>query len=854
MKNQSIKDILPLIEKPSRYLGNEKNSVKKDIESISLHIALAFPDLYEIGMSHFGLQILYHILNEQVHVAAERVYAPGSDLAAYIKSAGISLSSLETGTPLSGFDIIGFSLLYEMNYTNVLMMLDLAGIPFYASDRDVSHPIIIAGGPCTVNPEPVADFFDAMVIGDGESVVVEMARTWMAWKNSGGRDKISLLKDWAKIEGVYIPSFFQPVYDGPDFKEIQPKFNDYQRVRRAIVADLNQAKFPDSPVVAYGRPIHDRLRLEVARGCTRGCRFCQAGMIYRPVRERSVENLMDLTVKSIAATGYDDISLLSLSTGDYGCLSTLMQGLFHCYSSENIALSFPSFRAGTLSPEIMSLVKQVRKTGFTIAPEAGSEHLRAVINKNISEQEVFDTVSSAFELGWKLIKFYFMIGLPTETEEDRYAIVDLVKRIRQKLKSEGHRPNINVSIGTFIPKPHVPFQWSLQISLAESKEIIFDLKRQLKMPGVEFKWQKPELSLLEGLWARGDRRLSRLLEIAYCKGCCFDGWSDRFDYPLWEAAIHEAGIDINYYTTRLRSADEPLPWDHIDTGISKEFLISEYENALTGTPLSDCRFGDCQGCGVCDFDKIKPVYVAPNFTPDFTLDKTFASFSGGGAGSGVRHPLPSQEMRIEIFYSKTGPAKFFGHLEMVNIFTRAIRRAGMKIKFTQGFHPKPKISFHNPLPVGMESEEESFYITLRESADCEEIVLSVNNQLPEGLLVTGCRNIPANKRPKLSERAVYRVTVIEEEFEDQKITAFNDASEWIVIRTTKKGRKKQINLKDIILSIQLLGPTKLRIQLKMMEGLSVRPADVIRSVFQLSDEVILRAEIIKEKQKDTLVC
>jgi radical SAM family uncharacterized protein/radical SAM-linked protein len=791
------------------------------------------------------LQILYHILNEQDQVAAERVYAPGSDLAAQMTSAGIPLSSLETGTSLSGFDIIGFSLLYEMNYTNVLMMLDLAGIPFYAADRDNSHPLIIAGGPCTVNPEPVADFFDAMVIGDGESVIVEMARTWMVWKDGGGLDKNSLLHEWSQIEGVYVPSFFQPFYDGPDFKEIQPKVEGYRRVRRAIVADLDKATFPAAPVVPYGRPIHDRLRLEVARGCTRGCRFCQAGMIYRPVRERSVENLMGLAEKSIAATGYDDISLLSLSTGDYGCLSMLMQGLSHCYLSENIALSFPSFRAGTLSPEIMNLVKQIRKTGFTIAPEAGSERLRAVINKNISEQEIFDTVSSAFELGWKLIKLYFMIGLPTETAADRYAIVDLVKRIRQKLKSEGRRPNINVSIGTFIPKPHVPFQWSPQLSLEESKEIIFDLKRQLKIPGVEFKWQKPELSFLEGLWARGDRRLSRLLEIAYRKGCCFDGWSERFDYLLWEAAIHEAGVDINYYTTRIRSSDEPLPWDHIDTGVFKEFLISEYENALIGASLADCRFGECQGCGVCDFDNIMPVYYAPDGESEKPTDNTLASFSGKGA----RHPLPGQEVRLEIFYSKTGAAKFFGHLEMVNIFSRAIRRTGMKIKFTEGFHPKPKMSFHNPLPVGMESEEESFYMSLRESADCEETVLSMNNQLPEGLLVTGCRKISDNKRPKLSETADYSITVTEEEFEDQKITAFHDASEWVVVRTTKKGCKKQIDLKEIVLNLKRLSPVKLKMRLKMVEGTSVRPADVIQSIFQFSNATILCAEFIKKNKK-----
>jgi radical SAM family uncharacterized protein/radical SAM-linked protein len=845
MKKQSMKDILPLIEKPSHYLGNEKNSVNKDIEQISLHVALAFPDLYEIGMSHFGLQILYHILNEQSHIAAERVYAPGSDLAAYMTSSGIPLSSLESGTPLSKFDIIGFSLLYEMNYTNVLMMLDLAGIPFYASDRDESYPLIIAGGPCTVNPEPVADFFDAMVIGDGESVIVEMTRAWTAWKDGGGDDKKSLLRDWSKIEGVYVPSFFQPVYDGADFKEILPEFGDYRKVRRAIVADLNQEAFPDVPVVPFGRPVHDRLRLEVARGCTRGCRFCQAGMIYRPVRERTVENLMALTEKSIAATGYEDISLLSLSTGDYGCLSPLMQALFHSYSSENIAVSFPSFRAGSLSPEIMNLVKQVRKTGFTIAPEAGSERLRAVINKNISEQEIFDTVSSAFELGWKLIKFYFMIGLPTETREDRYAIVDLVKRIRQKLKSEGRKPNINVSIGTFIPKPHVPFQWSPQLSLEESKDIIFDLKRQLKMPGVEFKWQKPEVSILEGLWARGDRRLSRLLEIAYRKGCCFDGWSDRFDYALWTSAIQEAGIDIHYYTTRIRLPDEPLPWDHIDTGVSKAFFISEYENALTGTSLPDCRFGDCQGCGVCDFEKIMPVYYAPDTIANIASDSD--------SDKGARHPLPSEpseDARIEIVYSKTGAAKFFGHLEMVNLFTRAIRRAGIKLKYTQGFHPKPKMSFHDPLPVGMESEEESFYITLREPAGCDEIISSVNNQLPEGLLVTGCRNISANKRPESCDTAVYRMTISDEIFEEQKITAFDESSEWMVVRTTKKGRKKQIDLKEIVLRLALLGPKTLLMQLKIVEGTSVKPADVIQSIFQLSDTSIRSAEFLKEKQKD----
>ena len=834
MKDHTLWGILPLVEKPSRYLGNEKNAVIKDIKTTPLHFALAFPDLYEIGMSHFGMQILYHILNNQPDIAAERVFAPGLDMAAQIKSSEMGLSSLETRTPLSQFDIIGFSLLYEMNYTNVLLMLDLAGIPFHAAGRDASHPFVIAGGPCTVNPEPVADFFDAMVMGDGESVTLEMAEAWKSWKKAGTGDKDRLLRQWSGIKGVYIPSFFEPLYNGPDFKEIIPKFDDYTRVERAIEPDLAQAPFPDTPIVSYGRPVHDRLRLEVARGCTRGCRFCQAGMIYRPVRERSVQQLMDIAETSLCATGYDDISLLSLSTGDYGCLTELMQNLFSQYAPDHIAISFPSFRAGTLSSEIMTLVEKVRKTGFTIAPEAGSERLRAVINKNISEQEIFETVAAAFALGWRLIKLYFMIGLPTETDEDRQAIVDLVTRIRAKLKADGYRPNINVSIGTFIPKPHVPFQWAPQMSLEASKTIIFDLKRKLKMPGVEFKWQKPEVSILEGFFARGDRRLARVLEIAYRKGCCFDGWSDQFNYPLWEAAICETGVDVDYYTTRPRSGEAPLPWDHMDTGISKPFLIEEMEKALKGQSTEDCRFGECQGCGVCDFKTIQPVCFHQS------------EKSAGIEATKDRPEVPEDDIRYEIFYSKTGSAKFFGHLEMVTLFSRALRRIGVDMLFTRGFHPKPKMSFHDPLPLGMESEEESFYITLKRSVDLNELTASLNRELPPGLFVAGCRRIFPDMRPQDKGTISYRI-IAGETFEEAAIAAFSEASEWMVERTTKKGRKKKINLKDFVLSMIKTGPASLRMTLKTEQGLSVRPADVIQSVFHLPESTIRTAEIIKEK-------
>ena len=388
----NIDEILPFVEKPSRYLGSEINTVKKELDRVKLRFALAFPDLYEIGTSHFGMQILYHILNEDPDIAAERVFAPGTDMETRLRNTGKPLFSLESREPINRFDIIGFSLLYELNYTNVLTILDLGHIPFLASDRDLSYPLIIAGGPCVCNPEPVADIFDAMVVGDGERVITRMAAAWLDWKTEGRSDKKLLLQKWSQIEGVYIPSFFKARSDMRGLQILEPRFSAYTQVKRAIVDDLNRVPFPDKPIIPYGKPVHDRLRLEVSRGCTRGCRFCQAGMIYRPVRERSPDRLMALSASSLAATGYEDLSLLSLSTGDYGCIAPLMERLMVCFASDNVAVSLPSLRAGTLTPELMRLIKMVRKTGFTIAPEAGSQRLRDVINKNISEQEIIESV------------------------------------------------------------------------------------------------------------------------------------------------------------------------------------------------------------------------------------------------------------------------------------------------------------------------------------------------------------------------------------------------------------------------------------------------------------------------------
>lgn len=831
MSIRTIQDILPLVEQPSRYLGTEINAIKKDLSAVQLRIALAFPDMYEIGTSHFGLQILYHILNRHKDIAAERVFAPGLDMAAYLKSAEVPLVSLESQQPLNQFDIIGFSLLYELNYTNVLYMLELAKIPFLAGERDLSYPLIIAGGPCTCNPEPVADFFDAMVVGDGENVIIEMSRTWMEWK-AGGDDKEALLKKWSDITGVYVPAFFRPRYDDAGFQTVLPGLERHPRVKRAIMGDLDRAPFPERPIVPFGKPVHDRLRLEVSRGCTRGCRFCQAGMIYRPVRERSMETLIALFEASMAATGYEDLSLLSLSTGDYECIIPLMEHLMQRCEHRRVAVSFPSLRAGTLTPQLMGLIKKVRKTGFTIAPEAGSQRLRDVVNKNIEEADIVTSVENATRLGWRVIKLYFMVGLPTETAKDLQAIVSLVSNLR-KIKVKNRKSiKINVSAATFIPKPHTPFQWASQICLDAAQDRMRWLRDKLKMPGVQFKWQNPEVSLLEGLWSRGDRRLSRLLVTAYQKGCRFDGWSDKFQYRLWQEAFSQEGVEVDYYTTRTRAMTEPLPWDHIDTGVHKDFLQSEWAKALEGEHTSDCRYQDCNNCGVCDFDLVEP--------------KTHSACNSTAAKQMLTgQPIEAFYKKLKVAYSKQGQAKYFGHLELVNIILRALRRAGIPLKFSQGFHPKPLISFEDPLPVGLEGQKEHFYLEVAAGFNAQSILERLNQQLPEGLRAIDCQPAAARSLRNNLTAASYVVTNKDGFFDEKELINFNNSQEVIYRRTNRKGKTKELDLKELVLNIELLAPDRLQMTLRSEPGKTVRPPEVLGRIFSLPANKIKQTQIVK---------
>ena len=833
MSNNSILDFLALVDKPSQYIGSEINSVKKDLTTVDVHIALAFPDLYEIGTSHFGIQILYHILNQRDDIAAERVFAPQKDMAQQLRQRNLELVSLESQTPLRQFDILGFSLLYELNYTNVLLMMDLAGIPFFSHQRDDTCPIVIAGGPCTCNPEPMADFFDAMVIGDGEDVLMQMCRIHKHWKSTPASTKHDLLAAWSDLRGVYIPSFFKTGRTAEGFPTQTAEDGKGKTISRAIVPDLDQTLFPDVPIVPWGKPVHDRLRLEISRGCTRGCRFCQAGMIYRPVRERSLETLASLATTALKTTGYEDLSLLSLSTGDYSCLVPLMERLMLDAGHHPTAVSLPSIRADALTPALMKLIKTVRKTGFTIAPEAGTQRLRDVINKNLSEADIVKTVSDALSLGWQSIKLYFMVGLPTETQDDLQGIVDLVKTLLT-VKGRSKRPQrLSVSVATFIPKPHTPFQWSAQAGLETAREKIQWLKDHLRLPGVRVKWQNPETSILEGLWARGDRHLSRLLVKAYEKGCLFDGWSDQFQFDIWQEALKDAQIDMDFYTTQGRSLNEHLPWDHIDSGVSKKYLINEWQKALSGESTPDCRWGDCTACGVCDHKDIMP--------------RVGGKTNGDGVEIAPTEPWTPDYKKICLIFSKTGSARFLSHLELVNAVTRALRRSNIAIKYTEGFHPKPKLSFYEALPVGLQSLQETMVITVHVSQDATEILDVLQPLMCDGITLLSVQPVQGkkDKNDPTAQKTTYRIRLKDGFFDQKDLKSFENSDDILMTRVNKKGKSKTINLKAFVTELILVSPEHITLTLRSYDQTTLRPMDILRAVFHLPEDQIKLADIVK---------
>ena len=595
----NLDHILPKVTRPARYTGGEWNSIKKDWDAIDIKMALAYPDLYEIGMSNLGLVILYDLINREPDALAERVYAPWVDMEAEMRNASIPLFSLESRHPLKDFDIIGFSLAYELTYTNVLNMLDLAGIPVYASQRNGTYPLIIAGGSCALNPEPMAEFIDIFVLGEGEEVLLELLGTFRRLKMQGPHEKQELLRELTHIPGIYVPSLYQVDYhiDGTIAKIWPESAGLSPSIKRRILVDLPPVV--TRPVIPYVATIHDRAAIEIQRGCTRGCRFCQAGIIYRPLRERPKEEIISAADELLRNCGYNELSLLSLSTGDYSEIESLVSILSSRYREHNLKISLPSLRIDSFSLGLIDTTATVKKTGLTFAPEAGSERLRRVLNKGISDEEILQTMENASERGWSSVKLYFMLGLPTETQDDIESIVHLVRHGSPARRKPGSRAlHIKVSTSAFVPKAHTAFQWVAQHSEEGLNASIEALRRGLKKSGMHLSWHDPKMSLLEGVMARGDRRLSQVIYRAWQSGSKFDAWSEHFNYEKWDRAFDEVGLDPSFYANRQRPFDEILPWAHIDVGLNANFLQWEYQRTLQGQPTDDCRSGSCNACGL----------------------------------------------------------------------------------------------------------------------------------------------------------------------------------------------------------------------------------------------------------------
>ena len=801
-------------ERPSRYINRELNALYKSAE---VKVALAFPDIYDVGMSHLGLKILYQLINDIPYASAERVFAPWLDMEAEMKARGIPLTSLETRRQLRDFDIVGMSLQYELSYTTVLSMLSLSKIPLRAEARDGRDPLIIAGGPCTVNPMPMAPFMDAFLIGDGEDAVKEIVDAYYFWKKEGDGKKESLLSGLSRIPGVYVPS-------------VHGTEGGF-RVTRRYRASLDDAPYPVSPVVPYAPIVHDRITIEVSRGCTMGCRFCQAGMIYRPLRERSPERVLQIAEDSLKNTGYEEISLTSLSAGDYSALLPLVRRMNRKFSKKVVSLSLPSLRVAAVNREVLREIKMVRKTGFTMAPEAATERLRGVVNKDFGEEDYERALHALFAEGWENLKLYFMIGLPTERDEDIEAIPEMaLKAIRIAKKYSRRYVNLNVGISPFVPKPHTPMQWGGQEVMEKVKAKLNYLRQRLPKKGMNMKGHNPDMSLLEALFSRGDKGLSDLIERAWSLGCRLDAWTEAFDFKKWLDAAEYTGINIHAHAEGSYGEHDVLPWDGIESGVTKDFLWKESQKALSCEMTADCR-RMCHACGLkcTDAHKIpSPETVCESHTLEILPER------GQEAPSEMRnHPSVPGKIRVRVRFSKTGDLRYLSHRELMTAIIRAVRRADIPVAYSQGFHPSPRVSFGPPLNVGMSGKGEYFDMELRPGFRINDMKETLNRLLPEGLSVHDMVLIPEGEPSLQSFISRYEYEII---CPDTKpLEDFVARESFVVKREKTDGTGADtVDLREMVEEAVIIDTRTVRLVVKDKGDKRVRLNELTAAIFQES--------------------
>lgn len=870
-------EILGRVTKPVRYIGNEWNIVRKPWETTPNRVCLAFPDTYEIGMSHLGLRILYSLLNKDEHTLAERAYCPWPDMEQEIRAAGLPLVAMESQRPLRDFDVVGFSLQYEMEYTNVLTMLELGGIPFYTAERAVSDPLVIGGGSCVFSPEPVADFFDCFLIGDGERVFPQVIELFCSLRRRG-HSRRELLEAIAQLPGIYVPSLYHTEVDPQTgFEVVTGSDVAPFPVKRTYIEDLSEYPFPTDILVPNTEIVHDRVSYEIARGCTEGCRFCQAGTIYRPVRERKPTEIVEAIQSSLKETGYDGVSLTSLSTADYSCISPVLQSLVGELERSKTSVSVSSLRVYGLTETMADEISKVRKTGFTIAPEAGTQRLRDVINKGISEEEILRGARTAFQKGWNRIKLYFMIGLPTETEEDLRGIVELAQRMITIARSEfNRRVSVTVSASTLIPKAHSPFQWCAmndRESIRQKQELLRALIRPLR--NIELRLHDLETSYLEGVISRGDRRLAKAIELAWRKGARFDAWHEGFHIETWNEVFEELGLEstIEQWLGEIPLV-APLPWDHIDSLVEKRFLIRELKRALASkfSPACEKPFKKynsdrvdladptkdtgkpyvCYDCGLaCDLDAIKAErQEAWKDVQGLKVALRERRQKLDAEAADAAEPIV---VRYRASYQKLGEFRYLSQLDLTRTLIRAFNRSELPLKFSKGFHPMPDLSFGPALPLGVEGCEEWLDFCALVDRDPAQLLAELNAHMSENLRFTSLQKIPTKSAALFQaiDTAAYSIALdgeklapllrergVAEELGElelhQRVVDELLARPEIVATVKRKGKERRIDIRPLIKSIELVNgerPLSLRVVVGAGASGNLRPEVLLHELY-----------------------